>query len=204
MSGLRAMDQMGVDVAVFQETKVTHGVYPRSGHGYSVFAADTSRKRCGGVALVWRDCDSCAVEEQKSWGANVLSCHLITGRGKYYLIGAYCPPSDLDDTAIQDVQRAWGKCPKGYEPLLLGDLNANIESPKSRRDVAASDQAAGMDVHDMSRCFRQRRRNWVRGRWTWRKLRRGRMVSSHPDYLFSTGGDEAANHQLHAAAIPHP
>ena len=28
MSGLRAMDQMGVDVAVFQETKVTNGIYP--------------------------------------------------------------------------------------------------------------------------------------------------------------------------------
>ena len=153
MSGLRAMEQMGVDVAVFQETKVTNGIYPRSGHGYSVFATDASSQWCGGVALVWRDCDLCAVDEQKSWGPNVISCHLITGRGKYYLIGAYCPPSDLDDAAIQDVQRAWGKCPKGYEPLLLGDLNANIESPKSRRDVAVLDQAAGMDVHDMSRCF---------------------------------------------------
>ena len=75
--------------------------------------------------------------------------------------------------------------------MLLGDLNADLETPRSERDVAVAEQAAAMDVTDMSRCFRQRSRKWVRGRWTWRQRRRGRWVSSHPDYIMvREGGDE--------------
>ena len=40
MSALRAMGKLGVDVGVFQETKVTRGIYPRQGFGYSIFATN--------------------------------------------------------------------------------------------------------------------------------------------------------------------
>ena len=184
-SALRAVEAMGIDVGIFQETKLTGGIHPRKGHGYSVFATDAPSKWCGGIALFWRDCLGCAVEEHREWGPNVLSFHLVTGRGRYYCIGAYCPPSDVDNNTVCDIQRAWERCPKGYLPLLMGDLNANIERPLSERDVAVAEQAAAMDVVDMSRQFRQRRRQWVRGRWTWRRKRRTRWISSHPDYILA-------------------
>ena len=186
MSALRAMGKMGVDVGVFQETKITKGIYPRSGFGYSVFATDARSRSCGGVALFWRDCDGCAVEEQRGWGPNVLSFHLVTGRGRFYCIGAYCPPSDVDEEAIGDIQRAWAQCPKGSHPIVLGDLNANIHNPQTDRDMAVTEQAAAMDIQDMSRQFRQRRRTWAKGRWTWRMRRRGRWISSQPDYILAT------------------
>ena len=158
MLALRAMEKLGVDVGVFQETKITGGIYPRTGFGYSVLAMDAPSRWCGGVALFWRDCMRCAVEEQRVWGPNVVTCQLVTGRGRFYCIGAYCPPSDVENKTLRDIQRTWVKCPKGSQPILLGDLNANIQLPQSERDIAIAEQAALMDVSDMSRNFRQRRR----------------------------------------------
>ena len=40
MSALRAMEKLGVDVGVFQEAKITGGIYPWTGFGYSVLATD--------------------------------------------------------------------------------------------------------------------------------------------------------------------
>ena len=72
------------------------------------------------------------------------------GRVRYYCIGAYCLSSNVDNNTLCDVQRAWEHLHKGYTPLLIGDLNAEIQTPPSIRDVAVADQAAAMDVFDMS------------------------------------------------------
>ena len=48
MSALRAMEDLRVDVGVFQETKITNHIYPRTGFGYSVFATDAPSQWCGG------------------------------------------------------------------------------------------------------------------------------------------------------------
>jgi exonuclease III len=154
LSALRAMGKLGVDVGVLQETKMTKGIYPRRGFGYSVFCTDAPSRQCGGVALFWRDCDGCAVEEQRRWGPNVLSFQLVTGRGRYYCIGAYRPPSEVDNNTAEDINRAWDKCPKGSEPILMGDLNVNLARPQSKWDIAMAEQAAAMDVHDMTLNFR--------------------------------------------------
>jgi len=164
---------------------MTKGIYPRRGFGYSVFCTDAPSRQCGGVALFWRDCDGCAVEEQRRWGPNVLSFQLVTGRGRYYCIGAYRPPSEVDNTTAEDINRAWDKCPKGSEPILMGDLNVNLARPQSKWDIAMAEQTAAMDVHDMTLGFRQRRRKWVQGRWSWRMRRRKRWISSRPDYFLT-------------------
>ena len=186
-SALRAMGDMGVDIGVLQETKLNGGIYARHGAGYSVFATDSKNRNKGGVALFWKEKhESFVVEEQREWGPHVLSFRLITGKGQYCVIGAYIPPSD--DAPLADIEKAWRSCPKGSKPILLGDLNADIEYPKSDRDVAVAEQAAGMDVYDMSRVFRQRHRTRSRGRWTWRQRRRTKWVSSHPDYFLAREG----------------
>jgi hypothetical protein len=53
------------------------------------------------------------------------------------------------------------------------------------RDIAFAEQAAAMDVNDVSRNFRQRRQKMARGRWTWRMRRRARWISSLPDYILA-------------------
>ena len=200
MSALRAMDLLGVDLGIFQETKVTGGIYARSGFGYSVFATDAPSPHCGGVALFWRESDLFEVEAERSWGANVISFQLVTGLGRYYVIGGYIPPSDM--SPLSEVKEAWKHCPKGAQPIWLGDLNADIEYPKSERDVAIAEQAAAMDLVDQTRCFKQRRRRLVRGRWTWRQMRRGSWYSSHPDYFLAREGMRARFKNV-ALRLPH-
>jgi hypothetical protein len=46
-----------------------------------------------------------------------------------------------------------------------------------------------MGLSNMSRHFRQRRRRRMQGRWTWRMRRRGRDISSQPDYFLAREGD---------------
>ena len=126
-SALRAMAALGVDVGVFQETKVTNGIYARSGSGYSVFATDANSAWQGGVALFWREHDLFVVEEQQAWGPNVISWHMVTGRERFYCIGAYIPPTDL--SALEYIDKAWKACPKHCKPMLMGDLNIDLEYP---------------------------------------------------------------------------
>jgi exonuclease III len=186
-SALRAMDSLGVDIGLFQETKLTGDIYTRFSSGYSVIASNAPSAWSGGVAFFYREHDSFEVEEQKIWGPNVLSFQMVTGRDRYFVVGAYISPTDL--TALADVDKAWKQCPKGCKPMLLGDLNINLEYPRNERDVAVAEQIVEMDLTDMSRQFCQRRRRRIRGRWTWRQRRRGRWVSSQADYLLAREGD---------------
>ena len=110
-SALRAMDACGVDLGLFQETKLTNDVYTRNSSGYSVLASNAVSAWSGGVALFYREHDSFEVEEEKIWGPNVLSFDLVVGRDRFYCIGAYIPPNDL--SALMDVKKAWNAMPKG-------------------------------------------------------------------------------------------
>ena len=101
----------------------------------------------------------------------------------YYYIGGYCPPPDVDNNTVYDIQRAWEHCHKGFQSLLIGHLNINIQSPLSERDVAVAVQAVAMDVVNTLRQFGQRRCQWVQGSWTWR--RRMGWISSHPDCILA-------------------
>ena len=89
--------------------------------------------------------------------------------------------------ALQDIEEAWTACPKGIKPLLLGDLNIDLENPIRDRDIdiAVAELIMAMDVHDMSRQFLQRRRPRIKGRWTWRQRRQGSWISSQCDYFWA-------------------
>ena len=93
-SALRAMDSMGIGVAFLMETKLAKGIYIRCTSRYQVLASDAVSARQGGVALCWKEGIDYVIEEQRVWGANVVTCHLITGKTQYYVVGAYIPPAD--------------------------------------------------------------------------------------------------------------
>jgi hypothetical protein len=47
-------------------------------------------------------------------------------------VGCYIPPNNLSTLAT--IEQAWNKCPRGHTPILIGDLNVNLHSPRDERD----------------------------------------------------------------------
>ena len=68
-------------------------------------------------------------------------------------MGAYILPTDL--TALTNVEKAWHQYPKGCKPMLIGDLNVNLESSRDERDEEAiAEQVDDMDLIDMTYQFK--------------------------------------------------
>ena len=186
-SALRALESLEVDIAILTEAKLTKGIYTRGGRGYQVLATDAASAHQGGVALCHRQSDHFEVEETRTHGPNVISFHLMTGDTRYYVVGAYVPPSDLG--TLDHIRDAMKQCPAGSSPILLGDLNINLRHPKDERQENIAEECGDMGVEDMSRHYRQRCRRKMQGRWTWRMRREGRWLSSQPDYFLARAGD---------------
>ncbi len=123
--------------------------------GYNVFASNAVSVRQGGIALFWRDNDLYEIKESKICGPNVLSFKLVTGKTRFYVVGAYLPPSD-PGTALMHVKQAWKECPNGCKPILLGDLNANILFPCDERQDAITEMCNSMALLSMADQFQQR------------------------------------------------
>ena len=183
---------MGVDIAVLQETKLTGGIHTRSSSGYTIVASEAPGKKQGGIALCWKeDNEQFEIEGTKFWNAHVVSFQLVTGVDRFYVMGCYIPPGDI--SALDDVQRAWRAMPQGCTPLLMGDLNINLDIPRDAREMTIVDQCDDMDLVDMGDNFLQRPQRQQRGRqciprghrWTWRMRRQGRWIQSRPDYFLA-------------------
>ena len=61
-AALRGMSQASMDLGIFQETKLTDGIYTRRSAGYSFVATDAPRRHRGGVAIFHRPAPHFAVE----------------------------------------------------------------------------------------------------------------------------------------------
>ncbi len=100
----------------------------------------------------------------------------------YYAVGCYIPPNDL--MTLTHIEGAWKDCPKGHIPILLGDLNINLVSPRNERDEMIVEQVQDvMGLIDVSCQLKQHCRAKAWGRWTWRMRQGGRWVSSQCDYF---------------------
>ena len=80
--------------------------------------------------------------------------------------------------------------PAGTMPLVLGDMNADLDAPRSRGEEVLAQDMADHGLECASRHFRVRRGRHLRGRWTWRQARANatrlgerRWVRSRPDYI---------------------
>ena len=76
------------------------------------------------VALFYRVEANFAVEEVRTYGPNVLSFEVVTGRRRWYIIGCYIAPDDA--RTIERVVTAMGDQPRGTSLLVAGDLNTNL------------------------------------------------------------------------------
>ena len=184
-SACRALGALNVDIGFLQETELTGGVYTRQSSGYQVIASDASSNRQGGVALCWKEHDSYELEEWRFFGPNVLAFRLVTGGKDFYCVGCYIPPSEEDQSTLENVRRAQQQCPEKFELLLFGDLNIDLDAPRDTREEIIAEQCDFWKLTCMTTMFKQRRTRRVKGRWTWRQQRLGRWVSTKPDYLLA-------------------
>lgn len=162
---------------------------------------------CGGLSLLWKDKeeDLFRMENQKVMGPNVLKFEFVTGkpqRGdeeRYFVVGCYVPPSDKDGTTRQLIESTMLLKPKGAIPIIMGDLNAHLEVPRTYQEELLADLIGTWGVECISRDFTMRsttRKTQMggRGRWSWRQRRtdavgEGRWLSSKPDYILTRPED---------------
>jgi hypothetical protein len=176
------MAEMGVDFGILVETKITEGIYTRFSSGYNVFASNAVSVRQGGIALFGKSNKFYEIKEWRTRGPNVITFVVVLGGERYYAVGCYIPPTNL--TTLEHVEAAWIECPKRHIPILLGNLNIKLASPRNERDeLIAKHVGDVMGLLDVYRHFRQRHRIRARGHWTWRMRRGGRCVSSQCDYF---------------------
>ena len=81
------MSQANMDLGIFQEKKVTDGIYTRGSAGYSVVATDVPSRHRGGVAVFHRLAPHFAVEAVQQFGPNIIRLQLVTGARRWYIVG---------------------------------------------------------------------------------------------------------------------
>jgi hypothetical protein len=170
-AALRAMGQMNVDLGV--------GIYTRRSAGYQVLATDAPSAHQGGIAVFWRDSPQWQVEAYRTYGPNVVSFQLTSGKCKWYVVGAYIPPADT--VTLEHVSKALDDRPEGVDPILLGDLNANLADPVQPREHEIAAVLASQGLEDMMGHFAATR--CYRAGYTWKQSRQGVLVTSRCDYL---------------------
>ncbi len=114
---------------------------------------------------------------------------MITGGTKFYVVGCYVAPTDGDTGG--HVHAALADCPKGWTPLVLGDFNADLCNPATRRADALANVINENNLVDLAHHFEQRQtKQRVGKRWTWRQRRQGRWFYSQPDYFLEREQDQ--------------
>ena len=130
-SAARALRKSKVDVAVLQETKIAKAKFaPRRAEGYTIRVAPTSGRNCGGVALAVRENSLFRTENERIVGPNVISFEMVVARNeRWFVVGCYLPPSDKGGEAQRLVTAALEGAPAGSLPLVIGDLNSDLDFP---------------------------------------------------------------------------
>ena len=182
-SALRAMAQANVDVGVLTEAKLPPNIYARCSSGYNVIATASPNQHQGGLAIFYRNSEHWQLEAHQTFGHNVVSFQLSSGRLRWYVVGSYIPPESLAE--LDHIVKAFTQCPEGVETLWIGDLNADLAFPERERDGEIAAVAAAEGLEDMVGHFRQKEKMHNR-QHTWRMVREGSIISSRTDYFLGT------------------
>ena len=75
------------------------------------------------------------VENAKVVGTNILSFGAVLNEEeRFFAIGCYFPLSDKEGEAQRLVEQALRDKPTDSMSLVIGDLNANLDAPRSQRE----------------------------------------------------------------------
>ena len=182
---MRGVSQANMDLSIFQETKVTNGIYTRGSVGYSIVATDVPSRHCGGVPVFHRSAPHFAVEAVQKFGSNVVGFHLATGERQWYIMGFYLAPNNT--STIESAVAALKERPRGAKLLVVGDFNIKMAEPEGDwrgEDIEATMATEGLVY--MSAHFFLHRRSWCWDGRTWSMIREGREMRSRTDYILGT------------------
>ena len=128
---LQGMSQANLDLGIFQETKLTDGVYTHGLAKYSVVTTDTPSGHRGGVAVFYWPSPRYAVEAIQQFGPNVVRLQLAKGYWKCSIIRCYLSPNKT--SMIKNVVTALKERPRESGMLTTGDFSANLDHPEGER-----------------------------------------------------------------------
>ena len=111
-------------------------------------------------------------------GPNVILVVIVSGNLWYGVVGAYVPPTDT--TTSVHIATALARFPS-RKVILVGDLNLDLDSLETDRDMEIADILATSGLLDMHRHFKSAGR--CRRPATWHQKREGKVVKSRPDYF---------------------
>ena len=103
--------QMGVDIAMLQETKFVDEKYTKAASGYTIMCSKAVSIRQGGAGLLWREGDSRFEVKSVAFrnGPNILTFQVLTGDRQYYVVGGYIPPNCCN--GVDEIQAVMEACP---------------------------------------------------------------------------------------------
>ena len=86
---------------------------------------------------------------------NLLTFQLVTREDRFFVMGLYIPPADT--TGVDNLCVAWAARPTNCKPLLLGDFNIDLGTPRTERKEIIADFLGEINVTDTSRKYIQRK-----------------------------------------------
>ena len=200
-AALRCMSQMNVDLGILTETKLSHDKYAKMAFGYAVVATKASATQ-GGVALFYRKAKGWSLESTRTFGPNVIRTTLVSGQKRWYIIGAYIPPSEEDGSTLECITQARNTVGNHRWPVVvLGDLNVDFENLRENRGEGAERRVetaalmGSLGLRSIRGHFCQRK--GLLGRyWTWRQRRQGVLYGSICDHILTDKRNSFLNCQI--------
>ncbi len=175
----KGLAKMGVRCVVLLEMNSTNNPYACTKLGYKVFLTKAPNKHQGGIALLWQlDHEAFEVEAARIVTPNFISFQLVTDGERYYIMGIYISPHNTEGG--EDLWVAWEVCLANCTPLVMGNLNINVEHPRDKWEATIANMLDKMNLVDTSRKFTPWRcslqRRWLH--WTWCQKHRGCWIYS--------------------------
>ena len=169
----------GVGLCFLTETKLTNDIHTQFSLGYRVLATNAMSHHQGGVALVYKESPYWQVESSVLYGPNVISAVIVSGNSRFGIVGAYVPPADT--TTSMHIATALARFPTNRKVILVEDLNLDLNSIETERDMEIANILATSGLLDMHRHFKLAGR--CRRPATWHLKREGNIIKSRPDYF---------------------
>ena len=116
-SVLRGMAQENVNLRVFQETKVTGGIYMQEYSGYRVEASDVPSRHSGGVAVFYCTEEHFSLEALRLYSTNVVILQLASVGQQWHIVGCYL--SSDNALKIEDVVASISQRPRDAALLVV-------------------------------------------------------------------------------------
>ena len=181
---IRTVERRGFDMMILTKTKISTTIYCRNRLVYDV-TCSTARPTSaggsqGGVILVTRERPvGWGIESTRYHGPSVVRWELVTGIIRTPLVSAYLTPSTIKNPP--DLEEALKRF---KDPIILGDLNMDLNKARSPRSQLVADLLAEYGLIDLVWHFHQRRR--FRNLKTWYQIRRGTALRPRCYHIIGT------------------